>query len=88
MLKSLIETERKNLMAFENKKQEFDKVAKSVKADMSQYPTHSVAEPKKPRGHGSYTLRQDLLDRIQTLADQKQISKSAIVEKALMKELF
>lgn len=88
MLKSLIETERKNLMAFENKKQEFDKVAKSAEADMSQYPTHSVAEPKKPRGHGSYTLRQDLLDRIQTLADQKQISKSAIVEKALMKELF
>ena len=51
-------------MAFENKKQEFDKVANNAEADTSQYPTHSVAEPKKPRGHGSFTLRQDLLDRI------------------------
>ena len=88
MLKSLIEKRKENLMAFENKKQEFDKVAQNAEADKSQYPTHSVAEPKKPRGHGSFTLRQDLLDRIQTLADQKQISKSAIVEKAVMKELF
>lgn len=58
---------------------------KDIKSEKTLSPSHALPENGTTRGHGSYTLRKDVLAKIEKDAHDKQVSRSAIVEKILVK---